>query len=191
MSFKIPVTFMQFFKIGDNIDYNLKTQKILYDVYASLPENEKKYLIKPIVIINSAIIEALMYDFIEFTIKHPNRTEVIPDLEEAAQYIRNKEVNKFCHYIDQFSKHNLLKMDSEKLYEAMRDLSKSRNRIHIQNDKYADPEDEKDCFTPDTKELSEKALEKTLRRLSELYPRREKYHKYVKDFCLPWKPYYG
>jgi len=54
MSFIVKANFIDIFKIGDNINYNLKILKRLYDAYGK-EEQDKNLLIKPIVIINTSI----------------------------------------------------------------------------------------------------------------------------------------
>lgn len=182
MSFSVKANFIDSFKIGDNINYNLEILRCLYKGYEKI-ENGKA-LIKPIVIINTSITEALLYDFIVNRLKRPNKTEIISSAILAA--LKNKDLHKFEHYISQAEKYDLFDLKDTNFYGAMRNLAKKRNRVHIQNDKGEEPRDEKDVFNEKAKILSEKVLEKVLDTLNTRYPRREEYHKYVNDFELPW-----
>lgn len=186
MPFTVKANFIDVFKIGDNINYNLKILKCLYDVYAK--EEYKDLLIKPIVIINTSIAEALLYDFIENRIKRPNRSEIL--FPELLEIFKIKKFDKFEHYITQARKYDFFKQKDANLYEAMDSLRKKRNRIHIQNNKHEDPRDEKDLFNEEAKILSEKVIEKILNTMVNKYARREEYHGYVKDFELPWDKHF-
>ena len=73
MSFSVKANFIDVFKIGDNINYNLEVLKILYDGYSKLPEGNK--LIKPIVIINTAIAEATQLSNIKISLFDLNRNK--------------------------------------------------------------------------------------------------------------------
>jgi len=183
MPFSITPSFIDIFKIGDNINFNLEVLKVLYEGYRKLPDGQK--LTKPIVIINISIVEAILYDFIENRIKRANRTEIL--FSEILAAFQNKRFDKFEHYITQAQKYNLFDLKDTNLYEAMHILRKKRNRVHIQNSKWEDPRDERDIFDERSKILSERVLEKILDVMVSKYPRRAEYHGYVKDFELPWE----
>jgi preprotein translocase subunit SecA len=188
MAFKINTNFIDSFKVGDNINYNLQILKILYNVYENSSENDRLLLIKPIVIFNTSITEAVLYDFVEYRIRRANLTEKL--FEEIAKALSGKYLDKFEHYIIQAEKYDFFKMKDTNFYNAMHSLRKVRNRIHIQNSKHIEPKDEYKIFNEKAKVLSEKVLEKTLLTLSTDYPRREEYHKYVEDFELPWNRHF-
>jgi len=182
MPFSVPANFIDIFKIGDNINYNLSVLKVLYAAYHNFPDGKK--LIKPIIIINTSISEALLYDFIENRIRKANRTETL--FSDILAVIQAKKLDKFEHYIEQARKYDFFDLKNTNFYEALHFLRKKRNRIHIQNDKREEPEDEEDVFDEKVLIVSEKILEKILDTMSLKYPRREEYHKYVRDFELPW-----
>jgi len=186
MSFLVKVNFLNTFKIGDNINFNLKILKILYECYEKLPEGRK--LIKPIVIINTSIAEAILYDFIVNRIKRPNRTEIL--FFEIYSALQNKNLHKFEHYITQAEKYDFFELKDTNFYDAMRSLSNKRNRIHIQNEGWEEPYNESEVFNEKLKILSEKVLEKILDTMALKYPRREEYHGYVEDFELPWNKHF-
>lgn len=189
MTFTIETNFIDSFKIGDNINYNLKILKILYRIYETSSDYDKVFLIKPIVLFNTAITEAVLYDFIEYRIRRANLTEKL--FEEIAKVLSSKHLDKFEHYITQAEKYDFFKMKDTNFYGAMHSLRKIRNRIHIQNNKHTEPRDENLAFNKKAKILSEKVLEKTLMTLSTEYPRREEYHKYVDNFELPWDKHFS
>ncbi|MFA7702523.1 MAG: hypothetical protein WCX80_03655 [Patescibacteria group bacterium] len=105
MAFLIKANFIDVFKIGDNINYNLRILKSLYGVYTT-NGLEKNLLIKPIVIINTSIAEAILYDFIENRIRKENRTE--PLFTEFLAILSQKKLDKFEHYIAQARKYDFL-----------------------------------------------------------------------------------
>lgn len=187
MSFIVKANFIDVFKIGDNINYNLKILKRLYDVYGKEEQN-KNLLIKPIVIINTSIAEAILYDFIENRIKRANRTE--PLFPELFSIFNNKKFDKFEHYIAQARKYDFFDQKDSNFYEAMDSLRKKRNRVHIQNSKHENPRDENDVFNEKSKILSEKILEKIFDTMTAKYPRREEYCGYVNDFEIPWNKHF-
>lgn len=186
MSFLVKANFIKTFKIGDNINFNLKILKVLYEGYEKLSEGKK--LIKPIVIINTSISEAILYDFIVNRIKRPNRTEML--FFEIWSTLKNKDLHKFEHYITQAEKYDFFELKDTNFYNAMRSLSNKRNRVHIQNDGWEKPYNEGEVFNERLKILSEKVLEKILDTLAFNYPRREEYHGYVDDFELPWNRHF-
>jgi len=186
MSFKIKANFIDIFKIGDNINYNLKVAKELYNAYSN--SEESKYLIKPIVLINTSIAEALLYDFIEYRIKKGNPTERI--FEELIEKLAAKKLDKFQHYIVQAEKHDLFSLKDTNFYKAMESLRIKRNRIHIQNRPFKEPANENLAFDVKSKVLSEKVVEKIMSTLCDNFPRRPEY-KFVEDFELPWESHFN
>ena len=182
MSFYVQANFIDVFKIGDNINYNLQILKVLYNGYEILNDGEK--LIKPIIVINTSIAEALLHDFLVNRIKKANKTEIF--FSEILDVFKNKKLDKFEHYITQSEKYDFFDLKDTNFYNAMHSLRKKRNRIHIQNYKWEKPYDEIEIFDKKSKILSEKVLEKILNTMVSKYPRRKEYHGFVKDFELPW-----
>ena len=187
MPFTVPANFIDVFKIGDNINYNLNIQKILYEYYNK--SSERYFLIKPIVIINTSISEAILYDFIENRIRRGNKTERL--FESILGVLKSKKLDKFEHFIAQAKKYDFFELKDTDFYDSMNTLRKIRNRIHIQNSKWDEPKDEDKLFNEEAKILSEKVLEKILDTMKIKYPRREEYHNYVKDFELPWEKHFN
>lgn len=181
--FKITANFIDVFKIGDNINYNLDILRVLYEGFNSL--NDGYLLIKPIVITNVSITEALLYDFIENRIRKANKSETL--FKEAMAELQTKKLDKFEHYIVQAEKYDFFNLGDTKFYKAMHHLRETRNRVHIHNSNFDKPYDESDIFNKKLMILSERVLEKTLITLSSKYLRRAEYHGFVKDFELPWE----
>lgn len=182
MAFYVKANFIDAFKIGDNINYNLEILKVLYEGYSNLSNGEK--LIKPIVILNTAISEAILFDFVVNRLKRPFRTEIL--FTNISDILKDTDLKKFEHYITQAEKYDLFELKDTNFYNALRSLGKKRNRIHIQNDKWEEPHDEYIIFDEKLKILSEKVLEKILNTMMTKYPRRKEYHGFVNDFELPW-----
>jgi len=187
MSFSVKANFIDVFKIGDNINYNLGILKTLYDTYNTLPDGKK--LIKPIILINTAIVEAILYDLVVNKLKKPYSSEII--FFDIFRILKDKDLKKFEHYITQAEKFDLFNLKDTNFYNAIRSLNKKRNRIHIQNDKWEKPYNEYEVFNEKAKILSEKVLEKVLNTMTTKYKRREEYHKYIKDFELPWDRHFS
>ncbi len=185
MKYIITPTFIDSFKIGDNINYNILILNKLYETY-SLNPIENKILLKPIIVTNATITEAILYDFIHNRVQHANFTEKI--LLHVPE-IFSVKLSKFNHYITQSRKHNLFD-GNDNFYNALEILAKKRNRLHIQNEKFEVPRDEIEVFDERTKILSEKILEKICNVLSKKYPRRSEYVGYVADFIFPWNRHF-
>lgn len=186
--FVISSNFIGEFKLGDNINYNLRTLTLLYQQYSITNLPDKRFLIKPIVIINTSIIEAVLCDFLEIKIKTFTIEGVCGISQEILNYLRSKKIDKFELYITQSKKHNFFDLNSLVFYDKLQDLRKIRNRIHIQNTKKHLPLDEYDVFTEQVKELSEKVLEKVMKTMNKKYSRGSS--QYVQEFKLPWDEYF-
>src|ERR1700722_54030 len=130
MAYTVKANFIDVFKIGDNINFNLSILKVLYQHYEKCGK-EKSLLIKPIVVLNTSIAEAILYDFIQNRIKNPNKTEVI--LPTLTEIFKGKKFDKFEHYIEQAKKYDFFEMRDSNFYETLHELRIKRNRIHIQN----------------------------------------------------------
>jgi hypothetical protein len=62
MAFEIRSSFIGSYKLGDNINYNLKLLALLYRYFANSSEDDRKLLRKPIIVILVSITEAVLYD---------------------------------------------------------------------------------------------------------------------------------
>jgi len=58
----IESKFIGDFKIGDNINHNLKILEVMYKRYAEADDAEKRLLCKPIVVLLVSLIDAVFYD---------------------------------------------------------------------------------------------------------------------------------
>jgi len=187
--FRVRPDFIWNFKTGDNIVYNLSVLAVLYEQYAILSTDmtKQRLLVKPILVLNVSIAEALLHDFLRRV--QGSRREGVANLSrEVMSAIRGKQFDQFEHYIAQARKHDLFDLRSTNFYEAMDSLRKKRNRIHIQNTYGYEPANEYSAFTEKDKITSEKILEKIVSTLSEKYPRG---FCSVTEFNLPWDRHFN
>ena len=63
MPFEIRSSFMGNFKLGDNINYNLDSLALLYEVFDVVEEDQRQLLRKPMIIALVSITEAVLHDF--------------------------------------------------------------------------------------------------------------------------------
>lgn len=183
----IESKFIGDFKIGDNINHNLKILEVLYNRYALADDAEKKLLCKPIVVFLVSLIDAVFYD-LHTRIKTFTREGVENIIASSIAYIRTqKKIDDFGKYIASAKKHGLIEPSDHALYGDLDTLRKLRNRIHIQNTKNYPPRNESDAFSIDKKLLAEKAVEKTFRIMAKKYTRDLDY---VENFNLPWEAHF-
>lgn len=186
--FVIESKFIGDFKIGDNINHNLKILEALYKHYSEADDAEKALLCKPIVVMLASLIDAVFYDLHQ-RIKTFTREGVENIIASSIAYIRKqKGIDDFGKYIASAKKHSLIEATNDKLYGDLDELRKLRNRIHIQNTKSYPPRNERDAFTPAKKLLAERAVEKTFRVMAAKYARELDY---VENFSLPWEPHFA
>lgn len=182
----IQADFISSFKTGDNIRYNLSVLNTLYSQYN---QTQSEFLLKPIILINASIIEAVLHDFY-IRIRHNTREGVHSLAQDTIDYIRGKQIDEFEKYIAQAEKHDFFNMAQTQFYKKLDTLRKIRNRIHIQNNKGYTPKDENQVFTDTVKTLSEKLLEKTMKTMSERHYR-SGVGNYVGEFVLPWNAHFA
>src|SRR5438309_1774881 len=101
---EIDAGFIGNFKIGDNINYNLK---ILAELYKVNTQSNEYIFNKPIIIFIISIIEALLYDF-HFKAKHFTLEGIENITKNVLSYIRLKQIDQLERYIASAKKHNIL-----------------------------------------------------------------------------------
>ena len=186
MAFVVESNFFWSFKTGDNVVYNLRILNYLYELYNQGGDENKKLLIKPIVIFISSVIEAILHDF-HSKIQGARREGVASLTDDILNYIRGKSIDEFEKYIASSRKHNLFDRNTEKFYDRLNDLRLIRNRIHIQNTKCLKPEDEDLVFREEVKILAEKCAEIVLKVMS------GKFYRPVRsgeDLYVPWDEHF-
>jgi hypothetical protein len=183
----INSSFIGNFKLGDNICFNLSILKTLYDYRAAGNPVQRRHLQKPIIVMNVSIIEAVLYD-LHVRVK-TFTSEGVANLKAAViEYIRGKKIDELERYIASAKKHDLFDQGDSGFYEALNDLRKLRNRVHIQNTKKHFEPDDVTAFSEARLTLSEQALEHVMRTMARKYPRPQ--HKFVSDFVLPWQAHF-
>jgi hypothetical protein len=129
----IESKFIGDFKIGDNINHNLKILNALYKRHAEADAAEKALLCKPIVILLVSLLDAVFYD-LHTRIKTFTREGVENVIASSIAYIRTqKKLDDFGKYIASAKKHGLIEPPDDKLYGDLDELRQLRNRVHIQN----------------------------------------------------------
>ncbi|WP_419697295.1 hypothetical protein ACN2CC_35415 (plasmid) [Mesorhizobium muleiense] len=168
--------------MGDNIAFNLGILNCLYKSRGEGNASQKRYLQKPITLLNISIIEALLYDF-HLRIKSFTREGVaLP--QKMLDAIRGKQIDEFEKYIASAKKNDFFDLKDTVFYEKLDELRKLRNRIHIQNTKNHFEKDDSQAFSEARMILSEQALEQVIKTLAEKHPRD---HDFVQKFELPWE----
>lgn len=183
----IESKFIGDFKLGDNIAYNLEILELLYRAYDAVEGREKCLLCKPIILLITSIIEAILHD-LHMRIKLFTIEGVRNIPSAVAEAIRLKEIDDLDKYIASAKKQDLFDEADKKFYDELDELRRLRNRIHIQNKKKDFEPDEYHAFSEKRKVQAERALEKVMRTMAKKFSRD---HDYVKAFELPWDAYYS
>jgi hypothetical protein len=184
--FTVQAKFVRHFKIGDNINSNLETLRLLYEVADANAKNAI-LLRKPITIILVSIAEAMLYDFIGRiqSIEHVNTLPAATVGE-----VKTKKYTKLTHFIAGARKHNLLSADQD-FYDQLDVLADLRNRIHIQDAKKSVERDERAAFSAKRQREAEEVVEYIAKYFAEDHPRSQTTYGYVADFEFPWAEHYG
>lgn len=177
------------YKLGDNINYNLRTLCVLYATYKASALAERLALRKPIIITIVSIIEALLYDLHYRVVAHT--LEGVGNIsDEVAEVIRDtNNLDKFNNLIQSAKKHGLIESEPSNIYDQLHSLRKLRNRIHIANENNEKPYNEADAFTEQSMREAERIAELVMRIFERKYLRDDDKH-YVTNFELPWEPHY-
>lgn len=176
---EIPSGFVGQFKVGDNIAYNSK-------VLCSLVEtNDRGRFNKPIVLQVASLIEACMNQLVfrakNFTI------EGVPEISSAdIAAISAKKIDKLNTMIDVFKKYRILDGLGDGLYDDLHKVRRCRNKIHIQESVEGLPEDEDKIFSDVRCSWAVSLGGRTIRHISERYPRPEHINGYVQP--IHWPP---
>lgn len=184
--FTISSDFIGSFKTGDNINFNLRTLRLLYSYYGAEDSDGRRHLRKPITIVLVSITEAMLADFYmrvqNFT------TEGVTNLDSAVvDDIRAKKLDKLEHFIASVRKHRIFG-DHDTLYEQLDELRNLRNKVHIQGRSGQLEADEHKAFSPSRMKRAEETLEYIGKYLSINHARRRS--GYVDHFICPWEPHW-
>ncbi len=186
--FTVSSQFIGSFKLGDNINHNLRILTLLYRYSTTGEKTERELLCKPIILTLVSITEAILHDF-HFRIKHFTAEGVRNLSEEVIGYIRGKRQDKLEKYISSARKHDFFSLEYTNFYDVLDVLRKLRNRIHIQNPKNHFEPNEIKAFNKQRKIQAEEALEIVMKTMAKKYGRSGNLH-CVEDFNLPWKEHY-
>jgi hypothetical protein len=183
--FTVSSRFVRVFKIGDNINHNLETLRLLY---ALCDEDRAKRVLlrKPIIIILVSAAEAMLYDFLLRISSKEHMSTLSP---ETVGTLRTKQYSRLTHFVAVARAHDLFDADDE-FYDQLDELRKLRNRVHIQNEKNHFERDERAAFREDRQREAERVLEYIAKHLSLKHPRSSTTHGYVADFEFPWEEHW-
>lgn len=173
------------FKRMDNVNYNFEIVCLLYK---SKKENSLDIRFnKPIIVFLMAIVECMLYDFVDRIQTHTN--DSFPNITQSIiSHFRNaKDSDELKILIPRLQSQNLLRANkTDSIYKDLEDLRKVRNRLHIQNKYNLLDKDENKVFTNDILNLAEKTFEKVCEILCNVYPRWKKQPLPMSDFPRPW-----
>ncbi len=187
--FAVNAGFIGEFKLGDNINHNLRTLAYLYHHQANPHDTDAWLLRKPIIIILGSICEAILHD-LHMRMQTYTTEGVRGVAISVLSYVRGKKIDKFEHYISSAKKHSLLGPPTEPIYGNLDQLRKLRNRIHIQNDKNHFEPNESQAFSGDRQISAEQTLEKLIKTISTNHARPASATGHVNDFQLPWDEHF-
>lgn len=187
--FKVSSGFMGNFKLGDNINHNLRILSLLYDHQSKCATGQKTLLCKPIIILLASICEAVLSDF-HMRLRTYTFEGVKNITQHVLDYVRSKKIDEFDKYIASAKKHDFFDANDTNFYEALDSLRKLRNRIHIQNSKGHFEPDEEIAFNYGRQIKAEEALEKVMKTMVVKYSRNSSLSGYVADFELPWNEHF-
>jgi hypothetical protein len=188
--FKVKGDFFGDFKTGDNINYTLQVLTLLYEFYGVSDRRARTLLCKPIILLETSIVEAILHDFYMRIRRHT--TEGIASIKrEELEVVRSgKRIDKFAKYIENAAEHNFFDTQDKLFYKKLTLLRKMRNRMHIQNEFRHLERDEEEVFTGRRRILTEQVLEKVVKVMSTKYPRVEHARGHVSDMEFPWREHF-
>lgn len=92
--FTVSANFIGNFKLGDNINHNLKVIYYMHQLMSSSEGRNSGVLRKPYIIIIGSICEAILYDFHKRMNEHTNEG-VAGIADKVLNYARNKKIDQF------------------------------------------------------------------------------------------------
>ncbi|MDG9672103.1 hypothetical protein ONV78_30500 [Hahella sp. CR1] len=124
--FTVDGNFIGEFKTGDNINYNLDCLRVMYKAQGIVSKDDGILLCKPIIVTETSIIEALLYDMF-FRINKFTREGLGNVAEAVLKKIRSKNVDQLETLIAVSKKHELLGPKTTGIYENLDNLRRIRN----------------------------------------------------------------
>ena len=183
--FTVSARFIGDFKLGDNINHNLRILAYLYQRQADPTDHDSWLLRKPIIVLIGSICEAMLHD-LHLRMKTYTSEGVLGVTSSVLAYVRGKKLDKFDQYISSAKKHTLLGAPTESIYIELDELRKLRNRVHIQNDKNHFEPNDSQAFSAARQIAAEQALEKLVKIISTNHPRPPHASGHVNDLEFPW-----
>ena len=183
--FTVSAKFIGDFKLGDNINHNLRILAYLYQRQADPTDTDAWLLRKPIIVLIGSICEAVLHD-LHLRMKLYTVEGVRGIASSVLAHVRGKKIDKFGAYIVSAKKHSLLGAPTEDIYDDLDQIRKLRNRVHIQNEKNHFEPNDSQAFSANRQLSAEKTLEKLIKLISENHPRPAHAGGHVADFDLPW-----
>jgi len=187
--FTVSADFMGDFKLGDNINHNLKIITYFYQCEDNPHDTDSWLIRKPIIIILASICEAILHD-LHMRMNTYTAEGVKGVAVSVLSYVRGKKIDKFETYISSARKHALLGVATDPIYNNLEDLRKLRNRVHIQNEKNHFEANDSDAFSLRRIKQAEETLEKLVKTISTNHPRPAPATGHVDDFEFPWNEHY-
>lgn len=182
-----PSSFIGDFKLADNVAHSLDVVRTLRTLREEAIPARKRYLQKPMIILNVAIIESLLYD-LHKRVKWFTREGVTGMPANIITYIRGKQIDKLETFIQSCRKHDLFDELGSTFYDDLDLLRRIRNRVHLQNERNDLEPDDANAFSEERLVLSERAVEFVMMTLEAKHPRPG--NTYTKPFHLPWPTYF-
>lgn len=167
----------------DNTNYNFHIVETLCNHVAS--KNDTLFY-KPIILLITAIIECILYDFAKRVTEHSQ--EKIPNIDNESIFdTRSKNLDDLQPLLDHVKKNNLMRInDDDSLYDDLNTLRKMRNRIHIQNKWNSLDKDEYKIWTKQNVQFAGYLLERICEVLCHVYPRPNANFIPMSYFPKPW-----
>ncbi|TJV38709.1 MAG: hypothetical protein E5Y02_28585, partial [Mesorhizobium sp.] len=134
------------------------------------------------IILNVAIIEALLYD-LHKRVKWFTHEGVMGMPANIITYIRGQQIDKLETLIASCRKHDLFDEPGSTFYDDLDLLRRIRNRVHLQNEKNDLEPDDSNAFSAERLALSERAVEFVMMTLEAKHPRPG--NTYTQPFHLP------
>jgi hypothetical protein len=116
--FTISAGFIGYFKLGDNINHNLKILAYLYQRQNDPSDTDAWVLKKPAIILIGSICEAILHD-LHMRMNLYTSEGVKGVAASVLSYVRGKKSDKFEKYIASAKKHSLLGASTVSIYDEL------------------------------------------------------------------------
>ena len=127
--FKVKSDFMGSFKVGDNINHNLRILSLFYGFQSNSIEEKKILLCKPIIITLTSICEAILWD-LHMRITNHTIEGVRNIAQSVINMIRSKKIDEFEKYIASAKKNDFFDVKDSQIYKDL-DTLRKLNQFYI------------------------------------------------------------